>query len=116
MIASQTYEADGQTKAITYANGVTTSFTYSPTRRWVERIVTKNSSGVALLDSQYVRDVMGKIVYLTGLTPADSWYYAYDELALRQAQEAYLGLQLRRHGAYRKFRLFGQRQHAVAHA
>jgi YD repeat-containing protein len=51
MIASQTYEADGQTKKITYANGVSTEFTYSAVRRWLERIVTKgNSVTVHLID------------------------------------------------------------------
>lgn len=32
-IASIEYEADGQTRRIDYANGVYTTFTYSPTRR-----------------------------------------------------------------------------------
>ncbi|UWM76226.1 hypothetical protein N1937_02960 [Rhizobium sp. WSM4643] len=32
LIDSTSYEADGQTKTITYINGVTTSFSYSPTR------------------------------------------------------------------------------------
>ena len=80
MITAQTYEADGQTKSITYANGVTTSFTYSPKRRWVERILTKNAGGTPLLDSVYARDTIGKILSITGLTAPDSWSYAYDDL------------------------------------
>ncbi|WP_353002415.1 hypothetical protein [Mesorhizobium sp. M1272] len=53
-ITSTIYEADGQTKEITYANGVKTSFTYSPTRRWVTRVTTAKSATV-LLDDQYAR-------------------------------------------------------------
>ncbi|ODA93668.1 hypothetical protein BFX40_12875 [Mesorhizobium sp. SEMIA 3007] len=74
---STIYEADGQTKEITYANGVKTSFTYSPTRRWVTRITTSKGATV-LLDEQYARDNLGRITGTTGLTASDSWTYVYD--------------------------------------
>jgi YD repeat-containing protein len=80
MITSQTYEADGQTKAITYANGVTSNFAYSPTRRWVASIVTSNSSGVELVASRFTRDLTGRITAVNGVKPADNWIYAYDDL------------------------------------
>lgn len=76
-ISSTVYEADGQTKAITYANGVTTSFTYSPTRRWLTRVTTSKGATV-LLDDQYTRDYAGHITAITGKTAADSWTYLYD--------------------------------------
>ncbi|WP_044549432.1 RHS repeat-associated core domain-containing protein [Mesorhizobium japonicum] len=76
-ITSTIYEADGQTKEITYANGVKTSFTYSPTRRWVTRITTSKGATV-LLDEQYARDNLGRITGTTGLTASDSWTYVYD--------------------------------------
>lgn len=76
-ITSTVYEADGQTKAITYANGVTTSFTYSPTRRWLTRVTTSKGATV-LLDDQYTRDYAGHITAITGKTAADSWTYLYD--------------------------------------
>ncbi|RNJ44817.1 hypothetical protein B5V01_00525 [Mesorhizobium erdmanii] len=76
-ITSTIYEADGQTKEITYANGVKTSFTYSPTRRWVTRITTSKGATV-LLDEQYARDNLGRITGTTGLTASDSWTYGYD--------------------------------------
>ncbi|MGX5830928.1 RHS repeat-associated core domain-containing protein [Mesorhizobium sp. 43Arga] len=76
-ITSTIYEADGQTKEITYANGVKTSFTYSPTRRWVTRITTSKGATV-LLDEQYARDNLGRITGTTGLTAAGSWTYGYD--------------------------------------
>jgi RHS repeat-associated protein len=81
MIASQTYEADGQTKSITYANNVTTSFSYEPNRRWLQRITTKNASGVALMDNVYARNTaVGRIDTITALSTDDSWQYYYDEL------------------------------------
>ncbi|WP_310221832.1 toxin TcdB middle/N-terminal domain-containing protein [Neorhizobium sp. 2083] len=78
-ITSTLYEADGQTKSISYANGVTTEFTYSPTRRWLTRVTTKKGTTV-LMDNQYTRDKLGRIKTITGLTPADSWTYGYDDL------------------------------------
>jgi hypothetical protein len=56
MIASQTYEADGPTAKITYANGVSTEFFYSAERRWPIRITTKNAAGAELMNNAYSRD------------------------------------------------------------
>ncbi|CAN7509906.1 RHS repeat-associated core domain-containing protein [Mesorhizobium sp. LjRoot246] len=76
-ITSTLYEADGQTKEITYANGVKTSFTYSPTRRWLTRIT--NSFGAStLMDRQYTRDALGRITNIVGAAPQGSWNYVYD--------------------------------------
>ncbi|MBA8882035.1 RHS repeat-associated core domain-containing protein [Phyllobacterium myrsinacearum] len=74
------FEADGQTRYIAYANGVTTTFTYSPTRRWLTRVRTVKGSTV-LMDNQYTRDNLGRIKSITGLTPSDSWVYTYDGLS-----------------------------------
>jgi len=76
-ITSTLYEADGQTREITYANGVKTTFTYSPTRRWVTRVTTSKGATV-LLDDQYARDTLGRITGTTGSTASDSWIYGYD--------------------------------------
>lgn len=73
------YEADGQTKKITYANGVVTDFEYSPERRWLTRIVTTQPGGAKLIDNSYTRDNLGRITAIAGLTPTDSWTYTYDE-------------------------------------
>ena len=54
VITSQTYEADGQTKRIVYANGVSTEFTYNASRRWLSRIITRNAANVPLLDNSYI--------------------------------------------------------------
>jgi hypothetical protein len=80
MIASQTYEADRQTAKITYANGVSTEFFYAAERRWLIRIVTRNGSCAALIDSSYSRDTAGRIYAINGLTLSDTWSYTYDDL------------------------------------
>jgi RHS Repeat len=83
MITSQTYEADGQTKAITYANEVTTNFTYSPTRRWVKSIITSKGT-VELVASRFTRDAAGRITKvdgnLNGVSTVNDWTYGYDTL------------------------------------
>lgn len=76
-ITSTIYEADGQTKEITYANGVKTSFTYSPTRRWLTGVKTEKGATVLLYD-QYARDSLGRIVDITGISATSSWHYIYD--------------------------------------
>jgi YD repeat-containing protein len=114
MVALQTYEADGQTKTITYANGVTTTFTYDPNRRWLQRILTKNASGVPLIDNSYSRAASGRIDAINGLAVGDTWQYAYDDLALRQAQEPDPGLCAGRFNNLGNLRLRRGRQHALA--
>ncbi|MCP4407853.1 MAG: hypothetical protein GY807_08850 [Gammaproteobacteria bacterium] len=79
LITSITYEADGQTDQIIYANGITTDFTYSPERRWLTRIVTTKADATVLMDNSYVRDAMGRITAINGQTPAESWAYGYND-------------------------------------
>ncbi|PDS93069.1 hypothetical protein CO659_31725, partial [Rhizobium sp. S9] len=80
LIDATSYEADGQTTSITYINGVTTSFSYSPMRRWLDRVTTAKSTTV-LMDNQYGRDKLGRIKTITGLTANDNWTYSYDDLS-----------------------------------
>jgi YD repeat-containing protein len=81
MITSQSYEADGQTKSITYANGVTTNFAYSPTRRWLMEIAPVFASGSPVFFSKYSRDLTGRIATITGQAGGfNTWAYAYDDL------------------------------------
>ena len=49
VVTSTTYEADGQTRLISYANAVGTSFTYDPERRWLSTIHTQNSANPAVV-------------------------------------------------------------------
>jgi YD repeat-containing protein len=81
MITSQTYEADGQTRSIAYANGVTTNFAYSPTRRWLMEIAPVFASGSPVFFSKYTRDLTGRIATITGQAGGfNTWAYAYDDL------------------------------------
>ncbi len=80
-ITSTTYEPDGQTSTITYTNGVTTTFTYDPKRRWLTKIVTlKDTTGI--LNEAYERDKTGRItkVDVGGSSTAYDWVYKYDRL------------------------------------
>ncbi len=80
-----TYEPDGQTKRIQYANGVTTEYTYHAERRWLDKIVTKKADNTVLIDNEYTRDALGRITRIVALTQAESWTYTYndrDELVL----------------------------------
>jgi YD repeat-containing protein len=46
--SSASYDADGQTKQIAYSNGVSTTFSYDPERRWLDRVHHANPSGTLL--------------------------------------------------------------------
>jgi len=74
------YEADGQARRIDYANGVWTTFEYSPERRWLTRIVTTRPGGTVILDTTYTRDLAGRITAIDGLTAAEDWSYGYNAL------------------------------------
>ena len=80
VITSQTYEADGQTKKITYANGVSTEFAYDANRRWLVRILTKSPSGTPLINNLYGRDLPAHCVDQRA-DPSESWDYGYDTLS-----------------------------------
>lgn len=78
-IPSITYELDGQTTSIQYANGVTTNFTYDLNRRWLKTLVTKQSSGTNLINNTYTRDNIGRITAIDGGgLNFNSWTYTYD--------------------------------------
>ncbi|MCZ6910347.1 MAG: hypothetical protein O7C56_05090, partial [Rickettsia endosymbiont of Ixodes persulcatus] len=74
------YEADGQTKSITYANGVTTTFTYDPERRWLTNIKTAKPTA-GWMNNTYERDAVGRITKITSSVPTENWTYTYDTLS-----------------------------------
>ncbi len=59
-ITATTYTAAGQVKTITYANGVTTTYTYSATRGWLDSAVTKLGT-VTLSSATYAHDFASRI-------------------------------------------------------
>jgi RHS repeat-associated protein len=77
-ITGTTYELDGQTKAITYANTVTTSFTYNVNRRWLTTLKTQKAGATALMDNTYTRDGVGHITKIASAISGDAWNYTYD--------------------------------------
>lgn len=77
-ITDTTYMADGQTETITYANGVTTSFTYSPERGWLTKIRMKKADGTGLFSADYIRDLTGRILSIDEGGTANDWTYVYD--------------------------------------
>ncbi len=84
-ITSITYEPDGQTRRIVYANGVATDFIYSPQRRWLTRITTTLPGGAKLIDNTYTSDAAGRITAIRGNLAAgtngpENWDYVYDNL------------------------------------
>jgi RHS repeat-associated protein len=76
-INATTYEPDGQTASITYANKVTTTFTYSPTRRWLTRVDTKAEDGTNIVWTTFTRDKTGRITRQP-TDPGNDVGYTYD--------------------------------------
>ncbi|TCQ16657.1 RHS repeat-associated protein [Rhizobium sp. PP-CC-3G-465] len=82
-ITSTSYEADGQTASILYANGVQTTFTYSPERRWLRSILTQKDFGngqpiVTVFQSNYTNSVTGQILTVDANGTASDYVYTYD--------------------------------------
>jgi YD repeat-containing protein len=79
VVTSTTYEADGQTLLIGYANGVGTGFNYNPQRRWLNAILTLKGT-TELQDLVYTRDNLGRITAVVSGTDRGTWNYTYDNL------------------------------------
>ncbi|MBI4924142.1 MAG: hypothetical protein HY834_20595 [Devosia nanyangense] len=78
-IASTTYSALGQVKTITYANGVSTTYSYNAQRGWLNSVVT--TKGATTIESlTYTHDFAGRITAVTGSRANESWSYGYDGL------------------------------------
>ena len=81
MISSITYEANGDTDQIVYANGTATDLSYAADRRWLTQVTTTGPSGT-LQDVSYTRAAAGCIDAITGTGTGlkDKWVYIYDNL------------------------------------
>ncbi len=78
-ISNAQYNALGQAVSTTYANTVTTTKVFSPTRGWVEEIETTGGGyPIQGLDYAYYPD--GMIESITSVESAESWSYTYDTL------------------------------------
>ncbi|CAN7654849.1 RHS repeat-associated core domain-containing protein [Pararhizobium sp. LjRoot235] len=69
---------DGQTSSISYANGVATTFTYDPQRRWLKSFVTKRQDGSVIVNGTYTRDRTGRILTINADGINNDWAYTYD--------------------------------------
>lgn len=78
-VTSFTYDAAGRTLRATYANGVTTDFTYSTARGWLDRVLTANGATV-IEDKTYTRDPGGRITQARSTIAKEDWNYGYDTL------------------------------------
>ncbi|MEY3083164.1 MAG: hypothetical protein RJA94_3149, partial [Pseudomonadota bacterium] len=78
-IASILYNGRGQTTAITYGGGVTTSFGYNEARGFLTRVLTQRN-GQAQLDLSYSRNAKGLITAVSSPDPTRAWAYGYDGL------------------------------------
>jgi hypothetical protein len=80
LITAIAYEADGQTDKVVYANGVASNFSYDASRRWLTQVRHYTTAGTTLRQTDYVRDLAGRIVSSSGSGEPESWTYAYDTL------------------------------------
>lgn len=77
--ASATYDARGWVTSATRANGVVTTYGYSPERGWLESLETL-SGATTVQDFTYQRRADGQILGITSSFFGESWTYAYDDL------------------------------------
>ena len=78
-VQSALYNARGQTTAVTYGNGVASTFTYNDQRGFLNRVQTLNGATL-LLDQTYARNATGMITGVTSPDAGRSWNYTYDAL------------------------------------
>ena len=78
-ISSASYNARGQTTAIAYAGGVTTSFDYNDARGFLTRVLTQQN-GQTVLDLNYARDAKGLVTAISSSDTSRAWNYGYDSL------------------------------------
>jgi len=78
-ISGITYAAYGAVTAITYSNGVSTTYAYSPTRSWLDSISTRKGDDV-IQSYSYTRDVVGRIIGVDSDRGDEDWAYGYDQL------------------------------------
>lgn len=75
-VSAVTYSASGKVATIAYANGVTTTYSYSPTRDWLTGISTVKGA-TTIQAYTYGRDAVGRITSVTGDRTGESWTYSY---------------------------------------
>lgn len=77
--SSAGYDARGWVTSVTRANGVSSSYTYSPERGWLEGLQTL-SGPMTVQDFTYQRLADGQIDGITSGLFGETWDYGYDDL------------------------------------
>ncbi len=78
-VMSTTYMASGAVKAISYANGVTTTYSYDADRDWLTQVQVQAGT-TTLASFTYSRDAVGRISAVDGSRTNEDWTYGYDNL------------------------------------
>ena len=78
-ITGTTYNAEGAVLTISYANGVSTTYAYSPTRSWLNSVSTVKGA-TTIQSYAYTRDFAGRITAIDGDRANEDWSYGYDSL------------------------------------
>jgi RHS repeat-associated protein len=80
-VSSMTWNPAGQSLAMTFGNGTTTSYSYDPNRAWLSS-VAMSRNGAALYNATYQYDAAGRVVATSQDTrpTAKSLSYSYDDL------------------------------------
>lgn len=78
-ITGTTYDAGGRVLTISYANGVATTYAYSPQRAWLNSVSTVKGA-TTIQTATYTRDFAGRITGIDGNRTEDDWTYSYDNL------------------------------------
>lgn len=78
-VTSTSYDAAGNVLSIAYANGVTTTYTYSAQRGWLNTVSTVKG-GTVIQSATITRDFAGRITGIDGNRTEDDWTYTYDAL------------------------------------
>ncbi|XFA67183.1 RHS repeat-associated core domain-containing protein (plasmid) [Tistrella mobilis] len=82
LIDEITYDARGEIRTISYANGVRTIRGYSAQRGWLNSIRTVHAGGGTIFQATYTRDAAGRITAIATIPSSrnESWTYSYDDL------------------------------------
>ncbi|WP_151176800.1 RHS repeat-associated core domain-containing protein [Hypericibacter terrae] len=79
VVTDTAYNALGQVTTLTRANGVTTTYGYQASRKWLTDIDTLSGATV-LQDLNYGHDAAGRITGTTSSITGESWTYGYDDM------------------------------------
>ena len=81
------YAANGAVEELQLANGLRTTRSYSPQRRWLSGIRTEGQ-GTLLQDLRYDYDAEGKLADVASPFPGEGWSFRFDELHRLQVAES----------------------------